>query len=56
MIAFQYDPEIINRFPSIMGGVIYARNMTNSPTPPPLQAAFSVEQQATLQRTRRYTA
>ncbi len=51
MIVFQYDPEIIRRYPSIVGGVIYARNMINGPTPPQLQSAFSVEQQATLQRT-----
>ena len=50
MILFQYDPEIINRYPSIVGGVIYARDMTNGPTPPQLQAAFQAEQQATLQR------
>jgi DNA/RNA-binding domain of Phe-tRNA-synthetase-like protein len=50
MIAFQYDPEIINRYPSIVGGVIYARDMTNGPTPPQLQAALQAEQQATLQR------
>jgi len=50
MIVFQYDPEIISRYPSIVGGVIYARDMINGPTPPELQAAFQVEQQATLQR------
>src|SRR5216683_3335297 len=50
MIVFQYDPEIIRRYPSIVGGVIYARGMSNGPTPPQLQAAFQVEQQATLQR------
>ena len=50
MILFQYDPEIINRYPSIVGGVIYARDMTNGPTPPQLQAAFQEEQQAVLRR------
>src|SRR5579859_1911370 len=50
MILFQYDPEIITRYPSIVGGVIYARDMTNGPTPSQLQAAFEAEQQATLQR------
>ena len=50
MILFQYDPEIITRYPSIVGGVIYARDMMNGPTPPQLQAAFEAEQQATLQR------
>lgn len=50
MIAFQYDPEIISRYPSIVGGVFYARGMTNGPTPLQLQAAFQAEQQTTLQR------
>ncbi|GAC1566141.1 MAG: phenylalanine--tRNA ligase beta subunit-related protein [Ktedonobacteraceae bacterium] len=50
MIVFQYDPEITRRYSSIVGGVIYAQGMTNSPTPPALQAAFQAEQQATIQR------
>lgn len=50
MIIFQYHPEIIKRFPSIVGGVIYARGMANGPAPQALQAAFQAEQQATLQR------
>src|SRR5579863_82876 len=50
MIIFQYDPEITRRYPSIVGGVIYAQGMTNSPTPPALQVAFQAEQQATIQR------
>lgn len=50
MILFQYHPEIVKRYPSIVGGVIYARDMTNGPTPPELGAAFQAEQQATGQR------
>lgn len=50
MILFHYHPAILARFPSIVGGVILARNMTNGPTPPDLQAAFQAEQQAALQR------
>src|SRR5216684_1375806 len=50
MIVFQYDPEIMRRYPSIVGGVIYAQGMSNVPTPPQLQAAFQAEQQATIQR------
>src|SRR5713226_4764705 len=50
MIVFQYDPEIIRRYPSIVGGVIYARDMSNSPTPRELQAAFQAEQEATIRR------
>ena len=50
MLVFQYDSEIIRRYTSIVGGVIYARDMINGPTPPQLQAAFQVEQRATIQR------
>ncbi|HKV57506.1 MAG TPA: phenylalanine--tRNA ligase beta subunit-related protein [Ktedonobacteraceae bacterium] len=50
MIVFQYDSEIIRRYPSIVGGVIYAQDMTNGPTPSALQAVFKAEQQATIQR------
>jgi len=50
MKIFQYHPNILARFPSIVGGVIFAQGMTNGPTPESLQAAFLAEQQATLQR------
>src|SRR6266567_3178079 len=50
MIIFQYHPEIVKRFPAIVGGVIYAQGMTNGLTLQALQAAFQAEQQATLQR------
>src|SRR5205085_9339210 len=50
MIIFQYHPELIKRFPAIVGGVIYAQGMANGPTPRALQAAFQAEHQATLLR------
>ena len=50
MKIFQYHPEILARFPAIVGGVIFAQGMTNGPAPESLQAAFLAEQQATLQR------
>ena len=50
MAVFQYDAGILTRYPTIVGGVILARDMTNGPTPKDLQAAFIAEQQATLQR------
>lgn len=50
MIVFQYHPDIMRRFPTIVGGVIYARGMSNGPTPAPLREAFVEEQQAVLQR------
>jgi DNA/RNA-binding domain of Phe-tRNA-synthetase-like protein len=50
MIVFQYHPDIIRRFPTIVGGVIYARGMTNGPSPAALREAFQAEQQAVLRR------
>ncbi|HEV2582912.1 MAG TPA: phenylalanine--tRNA ligase beta subunit-related protein [Ktedonobacteraceae bacterium] len=50
MIVFQYHPDIMCRFPGIVGGVIYARGMTNGPTPAALREAFEAEQQAVLRR------
>ena len=40
---FRYDPHIIERFPAVVGGVIYATGVHNDPTPPPLAAAFHGE-------------
>jgi DNA/RNA-binding domain of Phe-tRNA-synthetase-like protein len=50
MTVFQYDAEILNRYPTVTGGVILARRIKNGPSPKELQAAFIAEQQATLQR------
>lgn len=50
MTIFQYDANILIRYPSVVGGVILAHGMTNGPTPKDLQIAFRDEQQATLQR------
>src|SRR6266851_7044551 len=50
MIVFQYDPAVLARFPTVVGGVILAQNMTNVPTPDSLQTMYQAEQQATLQR------
>ena len=50
MITFQYHPEIIARFPMIVGGVIIASPMTNAPTSPELRERYYEEQQAVLRR------
>src|SRR6266404_987266 len=50
MSVFRYHPDIVARYPNVVGGVILARGMTNGPAPEDLQAAFQAEQQATLQR------
>ncbi len=50
MSTFQYDKEILVRYPTTVGGVILAQDITNEPTPESLQAAYHAEQQAVLQR------
>src|SRR6266571_2949545 len=50
MIVFQYDPAILARFLTVVGGDILAQNMTNGQTPDRLQTMYQPEQQATLQR------
>ncbi|MGH2485104.1 MAG: hypothetical protein ACRDHE_03730, partial [Ktedonobacterales bacterium] len=50
MVAFRYAPELLARYPNVVGGVFLARGLTNGPTPPELWAAFAEEQRATLAR------
>ncbi len=50
MHVFQYHPDILRRFPQIVGGAILARGVTNGPTPVSLQVLYQDEQQRTLQR------
>ena len=50
MYIFQYHPDILTRYPQVVGGAILARNVTNGPTPEGLQALYQTEQQLVLQR------
>ena len=50
MAYFRYSTEIIDRFPTIWGGVIYATGLTNTQTPPGLLEAFEAEQETVRQR------
>jgi DNA/RNA-binding domain of Phe-tRNA-synthetase-like protein len=50
MNVFQYHPDILARYPTVVGGVILAQGMMNGPTPASLQAMYLTEQQTTLQR------
>ena len=50
MNIFRYHPDILARYPSVVGGAILAQGMSNGPTPDSLRATFQAEQQATLQR------
>lgn len=50
MPRFSYDHEILERFPSLVGGVIHADGVTNRPAPAELTAAFVAEQSAVIER------
>jgi len=50
MPRFSYDPEILERFPNVVGGVIHADGVTNRPAPTELTAAFVAEQSAVIER------
>jgi DNA/RNA-binding domain of Phe-tRNA-synthetase-like protein len=47
---FRYDPAIIERYPTIVGGTLHVTGASNGPTPPALADVYSAEQQATLAR------
>ena len=50
MVTFRYAPELLARYPSVVGGVFLAHSLTNGPSSPELDAAFAAEQKATLAR------
>src|SRR5215207_3832287 len=47
---FQYHPDIIAKFPQVVGGVIYAAGLQNAPSSAELQAIYIKEQEAVKQR------
>ncbi len=52
MTRFQYDPGIVERFPTVVGGVIHVEGVANGPSSPELADAFAAEQRAVLERLR----
>lgn len=44
MAHFRYEPAILERFPEIVGGVLYATGVSNGPTPRGLTDAFVATQ------------
>ncbi|HUY75350.1 MAG TPA: phenylalanine--tRNA ligase beta subunit-related protein [Ktedonobacterales bacterium] len=50
MTTFRYSPEIVTRYPHVVGGVILASGLRNGPTVDTLLAAYQAEQEATIQR------
>jgi DNA/RNA-binding domain of Phe-tRNA-synthetase-like protein len=49
-MSFRYHPDIVARFPKVVGGVIVADGLKNGPTPQELQAEYSAEQEAVIAR------
>ena len=50
MTIFRYQPAILEKYPTIVGGIIRAEGMTNRPTPPELAEEYRAEQQAVIAR------
>jgi DNA/RNA-binding domain of Phe-tRNA-synthetase-like protein len=50
MTMFRYDPAIVERFPHVVGGAIYATGLTNRPSARALTEAFANEQAEVLAR------
>jgi DNA/RNA-binding domain of Phe-tRNA-synthetase-like protein len=50
MAELCYHPDLLRRYPDLCGGVILARGMHNTPTPPELLQAFQAEQRLVLER------
>jgi DNA/RNA-binding domain of Phe-tRNA-synthetase-like protein len=46
VVVFQYAPDIITRYPNVIGGMILARGLTNGPTPDVLRQRYEDEQKA----------
>jgi DNA/RNA-binding domain of Phe-tRNA-synthetase-like protein len=49
VILFRYADPVLERFPGIVGGVLYARGLMGGSSPPALRDAFAAEQLAVLQ-------
>ena len=47
---FDYAPDIVERFPFVVGGAIHATGVMNGPSPAELIEAFAAEQAAVLAR------
>lgn len=44
MSIFKYHPDILTRFPQVVGGVVWARDLQNGPAPDQLLAEYQDEQ------------
>lgn len=47
---FQYLPEVVSSYPTVVGGMIHAPGIVNGPTPPALLDLYMAEQKAVAAR------
>jgi len=50
MVTFRYAPEILARYPAVVGGVILASGLRNGPSSDELCAEYAAEQEAVRER------
>jgi DNA/RNA-binding domain of Phe-tRNA-synthetase-like protein len=50
MVTFRYAPEILARYPAVVGGVILASGLTNGSSFDELRAEYAAEQEAVRER------
>jgi DNA/RNA-binding domain of Phe-tRNA-synthetase-like protein len=50
MPSFRYDPAVVSRFPTIVGGVVHAVGVRNGPSPGTLVEEFRAEQTQAVAR------
>lgn len=50
MATFRYSARVLERYPSVVGGVLFASHLHNGPSPSALHDSYATEQQATLAR------
>lgn len=50
MPVFRYSPDLLARYPELVGGVIVAHGLRNGPSSAALQDAYTAEQEATVRR------
>ena len=50
MSIFEYDPDLLVRFPRTIGGVLLGHGLHNGPTPPALLERYQAEQRSVAAR------
>ncbi|MEW5992064.1 MAG: phenylalanine--tRNA ligase beta subunit-related protein [Chloroflexota bacterium] len=50
MVPFAYDPDVLERFPAVVGGAIHAVGVVNGPASTALAEAYQAEQSAAIAR------